>query len=240
MEKALNVYEKLQLARVKLSKKELKKSGWNKFSDFDYFELSDFIPAINDIFEEVGLCGVVSFTTLESSHKFMEKINQKSQSKEDYVLNYLRGEAILKIVDSSGSSEIVFTTPYIIGEQQKGMNILQTLGTTHTYLRRYLYMMALEICENDIADALPQQNKANANKRFPAEIESQDNNKIEAVFTTLASLIKDGSYKKIHEFMLSQNLSKNEKLQVWAKLTPEQQKVVNMAMQGALSATNIA
>ena len=56
MEQTMNVYGKLSKARLLLQQKKLKKSGKNKFSGFDYFELSDFLPSINEIFNEVGLC----------------------------------------------------------------------------------------------------------------------------------------------------------------------------------------
>jgi hypothetical protein len=58
----MNVYRKLQLARVLLQNTRLNKSGKNKFAGYEYFELGDFIPAIQVIFEDVGLCGVISYT----------------------------------------------------------------------------------------------------------------------------------------------------------------------------------
>jgi len=56
------VYQKLQTARIKLQSMTLKKSGHNKFAGYQYFELGDFLPTINEIFHELGLCSVVSFT----------------------------------------------------------------------------------------------------------------------------------------------------------------------------------
>jgi hypothetical protein len=58
----MNVYRKLQLARVLLQNTKLNKSGKNKFAGYEYFELGDFIPAIQIIFEDVGLCGVITYT----------------------------------------------------------------------------------------------------------------------------------------------------------------------------------
>jgi hypothetical protein len=58
----MNVYRKLQLARVLLQNTKLNKSGKNKFAGYEYFELGDFIPAIQSICEDVGLCGVISYT----------------------------------------------------------------------------------------------------------------------------------------------------------------------------------
>jgi len=57
------VHKKLMAARIMLQNAPLKKSGHNKFAGYSYFELGDFIPTINQIFNEVGLCGVVSYDT---------------------------------------------------------------------------------------------------------------------------------------------------------------------------------
>ena len=37
--------------------------------------------------------------------------------------------------------------------EMKGSNAIQNLGGSNTYLRRYLYLNALEIVENDVYDA---------------------------------------------------------------------------------------
>ncbi len=55
------VHKKLMQARILLQNAPLKKSGHNKFAGYSYFELGDFMPEINAIFNEVGLCGVVSY-----------------------------------------------------------------------------------------------------------------------------------------------------------------------------------
>jgi len=129
-ENILSVYKKLQMARLALVQTTLKKSGRNKFAGYEYFELGDFIPTIHALFDQVGLCGVVSF-----------------------------GEhATLTIYDTEGDGQIVFATPIVMAENAKGQPI-QSLGSTHTYLRRYLWLMAMEIVEHDVIDALPQELK---------------------------------------------------------------------------------
>ena len=57
----MSVHKKLMQARIKLQGIELKKSGHNKFAGYHYFELGDFLPSIQTIFNELGLCGVVSY-----------------------------------------------------------------------------------------------------------------------------------------------------------------------------------
>ena len=127
----MSVYKKLQEARVILHKTQLNKSGKNKFAGFSYFELSDFIPQVTEIFNKVGLCGVVSFT---------------------------QDTAYLTVHETEGDGFITFTSPLVMAENAKGQAI-QSLGSTHTYFRRYLWLMAMEITENDAIDAGEQATK---------------------------------------------------------------------------------
>ena len=126
----MKVFKKLQQARVALLDANLKKSGKNKFAGFEYFELGDFMPTINKIFLDVGLCGVVHFTN-------------------DY--------AVLTIydADSETGEHIEFRSPLVLAENAKGQ-LIQSMGSTHTYFRRYLFLLAMDIVEADTVDALPQ------------------------------------------------------------------------------------
>lgn len=121
----MSVYKKLQEARVILQNTKLNKSGKNKFAGFSYFELADFIPQVTDIFNTIGLCGVVSFTN---------------------------DTAYLTVHETEGDGFITFTSPLVMAENAKGQAI-QSLGSTHTYFRRYLWLMCMEITENDVIDA---------------------------------------------------------------------------------------
>lgn len=57
----MSVHSKLMQARIALQGKKLNKSGLNKFAGYQYFELGDFLPAIQEIFSGIGLCGVISY-----------------------------------------------------------------------------------------------------------------------------------------------------------------------------------
>lgn len=121
----LNVYQKLQKCRAELNKKKLTKSGHNKFSNYKYFELGDFLPIVNELFYQNGLS---SYFNLDGA------------------------EAILTIVDVENSeTSIIFKIP-IADATIKGSTPIQALGGQITYLRRYLYINALEIAENDQID----------------------------------------------------------------------------------------
>jgi hypothetical protein len=122
----MSVYKKLQDARIKLQNTALKKSGHNKFAGYYYFELGDFLPAIQRICDEIGLCGLVSF-----NHEM----------------------AFLQIVDTEDGSSVMFTSP-MSSAALKGCHDVQNLGAVQTYLRRYLWVNAFEIVEHDALDAV--------------------------------------------------------------------------------------
>ena len=70
-----NVYLKLMQARIALQGKKLAKTGYNKFAGYKYFELGDFLPAIQNIFSEVGLIGIVDFGIEEASLRIINTDN---------------------------------------------------------------------------------------------------------------------------------------------------------------------
>jgi hypothetical protein len=123
----MSVHKKLMQARVKLQSTEMKKSGLNKFAGYSYFELSDFIPHVQTIFNDLGLCGVVTFST-------------------EY--------AQLCITDVDDGTVIVITSP-MAEANLKGAHPIQNLGAVLSYQRRYLWMAALELVEGDPIDSAP-------------------------------------------------------------------------------------
>jgi hypothetical protein len=119
------VHLKLMRARLMLQDRELKKSGHNKFAGYSYFELGDFMPAINQIFNEIGLCGVVSYDSEIAS---------------------------LTITDVDDGTNIIITSP-MADANLKGCHPIQNLGAVETYTRRYLWVTAMEIVEHDALDS---------------------------------------------------------------------------------------
>ena len=126
----MTVYRKLQAARHELVNSGIKKTGHNKFGGWYYYELGDFIPTVHKIFDAVGLCGVVTFGEM----------------------------AMLTIYDTDDGSSVQFFSPIVYAENSKGQAI-QVLGSTHTYLRRYLWLLAMEITESDQIDSQQQEEK---------------------------------------------------------------------------------
>lgn len=169
----MNIYEKLQEARVELQGMNLKKSGKNSFAQYDYYELADFMPHINRIMLEKKLTGFCSFT-------------------EDL--------ASLTLVNSEKPEErIVFTSP-MSKANLKGCHEVQNLGAVETYQRRYLYTTAFEIVEADLLDTLtgaPNQSQSkNKNSKSEGktskeqstkEIEYADVNAREALYVAVGA-----------------------------------------------------
>lgn len=121
----LNIYQKLQKCRVELQEKSLKKSGKNSYSNYEYFELGDFLPGVNEVCSKNGLATIFHFE---------------------------RELATLTVIDVDNTeSRILFETPIEMAAI-KGASTMQQIGGTQTYSRRYLYMMAFEIAETDIVN----------------------------------------------------------------------------------------
>lgn len=121
----MKVYKKLVAVRSELQSMSLSKSGHNKFAGYKYFELGDFLPSIQMLFNKHGLCDVISFT-------------------EDL--------ATMVVYDTDDGSSVTFTSP-MGSAQLKGCHEVQNIGAVETYQRRYLYVTALAIVEHDALDA---------------------------------------------------------------------------------------
>lgn len=126
----LKLFKALQLARTKLQGKKLNKSGYNKRSNFYYYELRDFLPAVNEIFLELGL--------------YSE-------------FNLYPDKAILTIYcygsDINDIYSTMFSMPIVEAKDMQMLRGMQALGGITTYAKRYLYQNALEIAENDLIDS---------------------------------------------------------------------------------------
>jgi hypothetical protein len=118
------IQSKLMEARVRLHALPLKKSGKNTFSGYSYFELGDFLPETLKILHDLKVCGVVSYAA-EYAH--------------------------LVLTDTEDGSLVAITSP-MAEAHLKGAHPIQNLGAVQTYQRRYLWVTAMEIVENDILD----------------------------------------------------------------------------------------
>ena len=121
----MNIYEKMQRAKIQILNANLKKTGENKFADFKYYELADILPTIIRICDDLGLFTAISF-------------NQEV--------------ALLEIINIEKPDEKIHYYSPMKETTIKGCNEIQALGGVETYQRRYLYMTAFDIIENDMFD----------------------------------------------------------------------------------------
>ncbi len=129
----MSLNESIIKIRCELQKKNLKKSGHNKFAGFDYFELADFLPTLNELMMAEGVNDIFGI--------------------ED-------GEAVLVLVkdNEQNTYKIPFTqfaTP-LNKNGQPSMQDIQYLGALNTYYKRYLYLNAFGITDGEIIDAMDQ------------------------------------------------------------------------------------
>lgn len=172
---SLNVLQKLMLARLEFLNAGVKKSGKNIHLEFKYFELEDIVPVATAIFAKVGLLGVPTFG---SEYGIMRIYN----------------------VDSPDEDPVVFEAPFtviqpIISNTGKVVtNEMQALGSSITYMRRYLWQLALDIIEADNIDATlgnDGSEETPAPKKRKPPVTAQERQNIKAEITAPAAAADD-------------------------------------------------
>jgi hypothetical protein len=186
----MKVHNKLNQARMKLQNTKLNKSGHNKFAGYTYFELGDFLPTVNQIFNELGLCGVVS---------------------------YGKELATLTITDIDDGGSIEITSP-MAEANLKGCHPIQNLGAVETYTRRYLWVTALEIVEHDALDSSqPVVEKLPELKSVTIDdLDEESQAFIKDTAMQIMGFVKDGDEKSAYD--LTVKLDNDEKLALWGLL----------------------
>ena len=190
----MGVHKKLMDARIQLQAAPLKKSGHNKFAGYQYFELGDFLPTINQIFSRVGLCGVVSFD---------------------------KELATLTITDTDDNSEIKLTSP-MADANLKGCHPIQNLGAVETYTRRYLWVSAMEIVEHDALDSSAplKEEKVIISPTQGAidNIPIEELRYLEEVAVELIAMCEQGDPKEAWVKLEKENLDSEQKVALWTLL----------------------
>ena len=169
VEKSIN--DLVQEVRYELSQTKLEKTGFNKHLNFKYFELGDFVPTATQLFYKKGLCPI--FNIIYDSNGIER--------------------AVLKII--KGAEQIQFTIPT---DNPGNMSGIQALGAKITYLRRYLYLIALDIVENDIVDASIEKNEEQI-----VEVKKATEKQVEMI----RGLYDDENIAKILEYYKVESLS---------------------------------
>lgn len=122
----MNIYEKLQMVKQDVLHANPKKSGKNKFANYDYYELADILPVI---IESCAKHKVMTFPSFTNEVATLTAVNAEAPEEKITIESPMRDLEI------------------------KGANAIQSLGGIETYQRRYLYMALFDITENDMFDA---------------------------------------------------------------------------------------
>ena len=182
----MNIMQKLAKARLAFLNAKIGKSGKNMLLEFKYFELEDIVPTAIRIFDRIGLVAVDDFGD-EVATKTIYNASDPTEQPIQFRVKNAEAEVI---INKSGKA---VTNP------------LQALGSSITYLRRYLWMVALDITEPDNVDdkiGLPEEEiqqeqpkpKAPATPEKRAEVKEElvsvNTNATEEQITRLKSLCK--------------------------------------------------
>lgn len=191
----MSVHKKLMEARIKLQNTKLTKSGHNKFAGYTYFELGDFLPTVQQIFAELGLCGTINFS-------------------EDCV------KLTISDTDNPDASKSIYFTCPMAKADLKGCHDVQNLGASMTYIRRYLWVNALEIVEHDALDATTGSDKKNhVHKPTDNPAFQPDEEEVTYLLSVVDKVKACGTdYPMASDLLIAENLDNDEKTWVWDKL----------------------
>ena len=180
----MNLYEKIQKIKLDFLESNIKKSGKNKFANYTYYELADITPVI------IKLC---------NEYKVFTKFT------------YTKELATLEIVNIEKPEEKEIYTSPIEELELKGCNKIQALGGTETYSRRYLYMSAFDIIENDMFDAVVSEEKQKETLNIIVQINKLMNQKkitpdvVYNHFNKKSADMTDEELKEVVEWLEGQN-----------------------------------
>ena len=129
--KELNLNESIIKIRVKLQNSKIKKSGKNKFAGFEYYELGDFLPKLNELMLEENINDLF---TIENDE--VKLVLMKGEEKQEYKMPFR-----------------IFETP-LTKDGKQSMQDIQYLGALNTYYKRYLYLNAFGITDGEVIDSM--------------------------------------------------------------------------------------
>ena len=175
--------------RVKLQNAKLKKSGKNKSAGFDYFELADFLPKLNELMLE-------------------EQVND--------LFNIDDGKATLTLI--KGEERQVYSMPFVLFEtpvfkrsnqdgevfEVKSMQDIQYLGALNTYYKRYLYLNAFGITDGDIIDAMDNNSQeVKAENKTERKATPNQVKKVKELVTDISKMLEYYKVEKVEDLTIA-------------------------------------
>ena len=146
---AMNVYQKLAIARTMFAEANPKMSGKNRHLEFEYYELKDLTPVQTRIFAEVGLIEVFDEVYKPAEEIVLEDGTvRKTEPKHSAISTIINVDNPYEcIVFEALWSELKPIISKKTGEESQ--NALQRHGSEQTYLRRYNKLKVLDASEPD-------------------------------------------------------------------------------------------
>lgn len=177
--------------RVKLQNAKLKKSGKNKFAGFDYFELADFLPKLNELMQEEGVNDLFTIEDEKATLTLIKEEEGKGVQTQVYSIPFILFDTPVNLKQDAKSGEI---------REIKSMQDIQYLGALNTYYKRYLYLNAFGITDGDVIDAMDggntQAKKVTATEKQIA--------KVKELVSDIPSMLKYYNVEKIEDLTIEQ------------------------------------
>ena len=142
-----NLNESIIQIRVDLQNSKIKKSGKNKFAGFDYYELADFLPRLNELMLQYGINDKF---TIEEDKAILTLI--KGEETQSYDIPFERFETPLVYKKDKAGNFMKDKSGEFI--QIPSMQDIQYLGALNTYYKRYLYLNAFGITDGEVIDSM--------------------------------------------------------------------------------------
>lgn len=142
-----NIYTKIMKVRQEFKNSNIKKSGENKFQNFKYHELSDIVPTAIELCLKYRL-----YTHIDVGVSIILKNGEYARMK------------VINIDNLNEKVEYLIKMPSI--SEDGGFNAkIQDTGKGQTYIRRYLYMLFLDLAIPDEVDRIDNRPKSKTTKK---------------------------------------------------------------------------
>lgn len=143
----MKLNESIIKIRVELQNSKIKKSGKNRFAGFEYYELSDFLPKLNELMQQEGINDL--FTIVDGVAKL---VLIKGEERQEYCMPFV----MFDVPKNKNGSD--------------SMQAIQYLGALNTYYKRYLYLNAFGITDGEVIDAMDSESLDTQNTDMLAEL----------------------------------------------------------------------
>ena len=210
----MSIYEKLANVQLALMKRDIKKTGYNKFKKYYYHTLDDLMPHCLEECHKQGLT---------------------------FFFNFRNNEAIIRLHDWENPTDSIscgLPFPELVPPAKDGKNknnvIVQDVGASVTYLKRYLLIDLFDISEgelidselNDASSAETVKNTSSSNNTKPSKKKEDEVKEVPIGKLTLEArdkLVKGG----IDENEITPQILKQKILHLQKWTVPERRYIIN-------------